>query len=261
MPDREKILRFFRGNENEELAAKLLDLADGANKICKYKVSYFLDPHGLQVAEIIAANYGNLKIETCGGFLNAERQKAALVYEEFQGKLDFAIGCLLLKWDKRYYDVSHRDILGAFVGLGCKREMLGDIVFVPDGAQIVVDNNLCDFLIENFKSVGRATISVEQINQADLLLKEEKVKEISATVADLRLDAVAAVGYGISRSRMADEIKGQSVKLNWQVAKKASQTVEQGDVISFRGRGRIEVTEVRGVTKKGRISVTLKRFM
>ena len=90
---------------------------------------------------------------------------------------------------------------------------------------------------------------------------KEKVKVISATVAALRLDAVAAAGYGVSRSRMADEIKGQNVKVNWKEAKNAAQTVSEGDIISFRSRGRVEVAEIRGTTKKGRLSITLKRYI
>jgi RNA-binding protein YlmH len=69
----------------------------------------------------------------------------------------------------------------------------------------------------------------------ELQAKEEKVKVISATVAALRLDAVAAAGYGTSRSRMAEEIKGQNVKVNWQDVKNAAQTVKAGDVLSFQG--------------------------
>lgn len=68
-------------------------------------------------------------------------------------------------------------------------------------------------------------------------------------------------GYGVSRSRMADEIKSLNVKVNWKEAKKAAQPVNEGDVISFRGRGRVEIEEIRGTTKKGRISVTLKRYI
>ncbi|MDR1702803.1 MAG: RNA-binding protein, partial [Sporomusaceae bacterium] len=34
-----------------------------------------------------------------------------------------------------------------------------------------------------------------------------------------------------------------------------------GDVISMRGRGRVEVGEVPGKTKKGRFSIILKRFI
>lgn len=261
MADREKILRYFRAGGDEQLAAKLLDLAEGANKSRKYRVSEFLDPHAYNVAEIIAANFDNTKLETDGGFLNAERVKVAFVSEDFFGQPDFGISCFLAAWDKRYYDLSHRDVLGAFMGSGCKREALGDIIFVPEGAQFVVEKTLVNYLQGNLTQIGSAPITLTEIAKDDLLQKEEKVKVINATVADLRLDAVAAAGYGVSRSRMADEIKGLNVKVNWKEAKKAAQAVNVGDIISFRGRGRVEVEEIKGTTKKGRISVTLKRYI
>jgi RNA-binding protein YlmH len=147
------------------------------------------------------------------------------------------------------------------MGTGCKREALGDIVFVPEGAQFVAEKTLTNYLNSNLTQIGSAPVTLTEISADELLQKEEKVKVINATVADLRLDAVAAAGYGVSRSRMSDEIKSLNVKLNWKEAKKAAQAVNEGDVISFRGRGRVEVAEIRGTTKKGRISVTLKRFI
>ena len=132
---------------------------------------------------------------------------------------------------------------------------------MPEGAQFVAEKTLQHFLIGNLTQIGAAPVVLTEISAAELQQKEEKVKIINATVADLRLDAVAAAGYGVSRSRMSDEIKGLNVKLNWKEAKKAAQAVNEGDVISFRGRGRVEVTEIRGTTKKGRISITLKRYI
>lgn len=220
MADREKILRYFKAGGDEQLAAKLLDLAEGANKSRKFRVSEFLDPHAYNVAEIIAANFDNVKIAADGGFANAERVKAAFVSDDFYGQPDFGIACFLACWDKRYYDLSHRDILGAFMGTGCRREALGDIVFVPEGAQFVTEKSLANYLMGNLTQIGAAPVTLQEISRENLLQKEEKVKVISATVADLRLDAVAAAGYGVSRSRMADEIKGLNVKVNWKEAKK-----------------------------------------
>lgn len=77
----------------------------------------------------------------------------------------------------------------------------------------------------------------------------------------MRLDVVAAAGFGVSRSKMAEDIQIDKVKVNWQEAKSSSQSVKAGDIISMRGRGRVEVCEVFGQTKKGRTSVLLKRFM
>ena len=261
MADRDKILRYFKASGDEELAARFADLAEHARKTSKFKVSEFLDPHGKNVAEIVAANMEGIRLELDGGFPNAERAKAAFVAEDYQGKIDFGLVCYLVKWDKRYYTLGHRDILGAFMGMGCEREILGDIVLVPEGAQFVSDKTFTNYIESNLTQIGAAHVSLQQIAADELQMKEEKVKIISATVAALRLDAVAAAGYGMSRSRMADEIKSQNVKINWKEAKNGAQSVAEGDVISFRGRGRVELSEIRGTTKKGRCSITLKRYV
>ncbi len=261
MADREKVLRYFRASGEEELAGKFLDLAEAARKSRKYKLSDFLDPHGQNVAEIVAANFANIKLEAQGGFAHGERKRIAFSCEEFYGTPDFQLEAFQVVWDKRYYELSHRDILGAFLGMGCAREVLGDIVFTEEGAQFVADKAMENFILANLTKIGAATVEVSVIPISQLEEKEERVKVISATVAALRLDAVAAAGYGTSRSRMAEEIKGQNVKVNWQDAKSPSQAVVEGDIISFRSRGRVEVAEIRGTTKKGRTSITLKRFI
>ncbi len=68
-------------------------------------------------------------------------------------------------------------------------------------------------------------------------------------------------GFSTSRTKMAGEIAADKVKVNWQDAKNAAQTIKTGDIISMRGRGRVEVCEVLGQTKKGRTSILLKRFI
>lgn len=261
MADRDKILKYFKASGDEELAARLVDLAERANKTSIFRVSEFLDPHGLNVAEIVAANFDHIHLETNGGFPNPERAKAAFVADDFRGTVDFDLVCFEASWDKRYYSLGHRDVLGAFMGMGCRREILGDIVMVDAGAQFVADRTFLNYIKSNLTEIGATPVTLTEIEPGQLQAREEKVKVIQATVAALRLDAVAAAGYGTSRSRMADEIKGQNVKVDWQDAKNASQTVAEGDVFSFRGRGRVELAEVRGMTKKGRYSITLKRYI
>lgn len=258
---REKIIRYYKASGDDQTAARLIDLAEAVVKNRKYKISSFLDPYGLTMAETVIAHFPNLKLDYNGGFNNAERIKAAFISDEFFGNPIYDISALEIKWDKRFYNISHRDVLGAALGLGCEREVLGDIVFTDDGAQIVVESGMSDFFINNLTQIGSANVSLDKIELDNLQQKEEKVKEIRATVPTLRLDAVAAAGYGVSRSRMSDEIKSQRVKVNWKEAKNSAQTVNVGDVISFRSRGRVEVVEVTGLTKKGRTSILLRRFI
>lgn len=264
MNERDKILRYYRASGDAELAAKLLDLAEVTLKNRKYKVSEFLDPYGLSIAETIAAHYDRLSLETNGGYPGAERVKAAFVdtdFLEYADTFDFSLEAVLIKWDGRYYRLTHRDVLGALMALGIKREVLGDIIMAGEQCYVIADAAMAAYIVQNLVEVGQAAVSASLVSLDDIPEKEEKVKEIRATVASLRLDAVAASGFGTSRTRMAEDIAAAKVKINWQEAKSPSQSVKVGDVISMRGRGRVEVIEVPGQTKKGRYSVLLKRFM
>ncbi|CUH94272.1 hypothetical protein P22_0338 [Propionispora sp. 2/2-37] len=262
MSDREKILRYYRASGDEVLASRLLDLADTVIRNRKYKASDFLDPYGFSVAETIAAQYeGRINLQSAGGYESAERNKAIFVSNEYLGKVDCPLSVLSITWDSRYYHITHRDILGALIGLGIEREMFGDILMKESGCQVITDPNLCSFTAVNLVTIGAANVSVRAESLEHIEPPEKKVKEIRTTVASLRLDVIAAAGFSVSRSKMADEITADKVKVNWQSAKNSSQTVKQGDIISMRGRGRVEVCEILGQTKKGRTSIFLKRFI
>lgn len=261
MSDREKILRYYRSSGEEQVAAKLLDAAEGVQRSRKYKVTEFLDPYGYTIAETVAAHYDQVELQASGGYLGAERQKVAFVHPEFRGMPDFMLSVLKFSWDSRYYHLAHRDVLGAVLGLGIKRETIGDIIMMGDSAQIIVDTAIASFIEKNITQIGAAAVSVVPERLEEIAPREEKVKEIKTTVASLRLDVIAAAGFGVSRSKMADEIAADKVKVNWQQAKSSSQAMKQGDIISMRGRGRVEICEILGQTKKGRTSIFLKRFI
>jgi RNA-binding protein YlmH len=261
MSEREKILRYYRTGEDAELAARLVDLAEGAIRLRRFKISEFLDPHGLSIAETIAAHHRTVKLQVDGGYQGAERVKAAFVAEDFPGRPDYSISALAVTVDVRYYQISHRDVLGALMGLGIKREIVGDIITSGQGCQIICDSSMAGFISQNLTKIGAAPAEIAPLDLGEIAPKEERVKEIRATVASLRLDSVAAAGFGTSRSQMAEEIAADKVKVNWQDAKNAAQTIKAGDILSMRGRGRVEVCEVLGQTKKGRTSIFLKRFI
>ena len=132
---------------------------------------------------------------------------------------------------------------------------------VNGGCQIIVDSSISAFILNELQRIGAANVKVRTIEFSALQQKPETVKEIRSTVASLRLDSVAAAGFGVSRTQMTEEIQAEKVKVNWKDAKNAAQNVKAGDIISFRGRGRVEVVEITGQTKKGRTGVLLKRYI
>ncbi len=259
--EKEKIVRFYKGTEGEETAVKLADLAEQALRSQKFRLSGFLDPYGQEIAETVAANFPGLRVDFFGGYPGAERQRALLLDASFGGKPSYEVAVIKAAWNGQFTRLSHRDVLGSLMGLGIERECIGDIIATGDFAKIIVDKKMQDFLLANLTQIGSAGVTCEVDELSSIAPKEERCKEIKATVASLRVDSVAAAGFGSSRSRAAADIAADKLKLNWQPVKNASQLVKEGDVLSMRGRGRLEVSEVRGQTKKGRIGVLLKRYL
>ncbi|MBP5200457.1 MAG: RNA-binding protein [Schwartzia sp.] len=258
---REKIVRFYRGTEGEAVAVRLVDLAEQAARTKKFRCSGFLDPHGMEIAETVAANYDDLSVMFDGGYPGAERQKAVFVHRDFGGSPSFDIFVVCAEWNAEFAHLTHRDVLGSLVGLGIDRENVGDILVTAGKAQVLADKKMAEFLLSEWKQIGAAAVNVTPGSAEAIAPREERVKEINATVASLRADSVAAAGFGMSRSRAVSDIEAEKLKLNWQAVKNASQTIKEGDVLSMRGRGRVEVTEVRGKTKKGRIGISLRRYL
>jgi len=259
---KEKLIRFYKGTEGEETVVKLVDLAEAVQKNQKFRASGFLDPYGQEIAETVAANYQGIRVDFEGGYQGAERARAIFVHEDFPGTpAGFDIDCLEAKWNGQFARLSHRDVLGALMGLGIERDCLGDLLVTADAVKIICDTKMADYLLLNLTQIGAVSVSCERVGLDTIAPKEERCKEIRATVASLRVDSIAASGFGSSRSRAAADIAADKLKLNWQPVKNASQTVKEGDVLSMRGRGRLEVAEVRGQTKKGRTVVVLKRYL
>jgi RNA-binding protein YlmH len=261
MIDREKILRYYRSTGDHELAARILDAAESAIRNRRYCITEFLDPHGLSIAETVSAYEDCLSLQVQGGFETAERVKAAFVCTDFRGDVPLAVTAAAVEWDARFYPLTHRDVLGGLLALGIKRGVIGDILMVPGGCQIVADLSIMSFLLTELQRIGAANVKVKKIELTEFQSRPETVKEIRSTVASLRLDSVAAAGFGTSRTQMTEEIQAEKVKVNWKDAKSPAQILKAGDVISFRGRGRVEITEITGLTKKGRTGVLLKRYI
>ncbi len=112
------------------------------------------------------------------------------------------------------------------MSLGVGRERFGDIIMQEAGAILLADTKLVPYLQQNFTKIAMVSIAIEEMPLEDIAPRQEKVKEIKTTVASLRLDAIASSGFGISRTKAAEAIKGDRVQVNWQPAKGPSQDVK-----------------------------------
>lgn len=261
--DREAILRHLRDEREREVGRRLVDLAETALRDGEAKATDFLDPMEQEVCAGVLGSIPGVAYRAYGGYAKAERRRVLIFPEYLLTELlvEPVVAIEVSFPAAAPPELSHRDYLGALIGLGLKREKIGDVLVTARGCQAVVANEVAEYIFSQPFRVGRHEARLEEIDPERLEVEPERVKEIRTTVASLRLDAVASAGFGTSRTRMAREIKAERVKVNWRPVRDPAAAVAQGDVLSIRGRGRVVVEEVSGTTKKGRITVLLKRYL
>lgn len=260
--EREQVLRFFEQDIERFTAAAVMDRAEKAAETGRPQCTDFLDPSLQRVAERVLHQYKQLKSISWGGYLGAERVRVMIFPAAAQYRTaDVPLSALEIEVAGDA-GLSHRDYLGAVLGTGLKREKIGDILLVGQGkAQLVAVPEVIPVLLASLSRVGSYDVKVREIDTADLTPAPPRQREIKATVASLRIDAVASAGFGLSRSKLAAAVKAGHLKLNWQSVKSPATEVKAGDVISFAGRGRVELAAVTGESRKGRLQILLKRLL
>lgn len=263
MFNREKFLRYIKAKDEEEelTAAKVLDKAKNALQKHEPTFTNFLNPYQRELLTSILDQIYDLKYLLYGGFERAERKRIGLMPDYYMREIvSNPLAICEISGNFNFESVSHRDFLGAILGTGIKREVVGDLIVSSDKCQVIVAEEIKDYLLFNLKRVHNVPVEVEEIDAEKLEVEPEHVKEIKSTVASLRLDSVASSGFSTSRTKMAREIEAGNVKLNWKIEDDPAQTVELDDIISIRGRGRVEIDQHLGRSRKDRIKLVLKRY-
>ena len=149
---------------------------------------------------------------------------------------------------------GHRDYMGAILGMGIGREWLGDIRVAGETAWVFCMPSVLRHLL-SIDKVGRYSVKAEEIPLSAVPAPVRQVKERSFSVNSLRLDAVAAGMFCLSRTEAARQIEAGLLSLNYEECLKTDKPVQVGDVISLRGAGKGKVTGTGGTSRKGRLFV------
>lgn len=252
----------FREEQDRVLAGKVMDKAGQALKKQGVALTPFLDPHQQKVAEVVLRSLPDISYYLWGGYPGAERARLAVMPPYLKGgEQEMGLKYLRIVGDLKAHDISHRDVLGAVLALGIKREVLGDILVDQEGATVIGTAEAVPFLLTNLRQVGPTAVTVKTMEAEEFAPPAVKTKELRGTVASLRLDAVASLGYSVSRTKMVSVIKADQVKVNWQPVKNPAALVKEGDIISVSGRGRLEMVKVGGESRKGRLHIVVKKYL
>ena len=163
-----------------------------------------------------------------------------------------------------YYEkdaLTHRDFLGSLMGAGIKRETVGDIYVSAGQCDILVTRQILPYLLEQWDSAGRTKLHLSVIPLAEVQRPAVEKREIRDTVPSLRLDCLVGSAFSLARGPAGQLIAAGRVAVNDLVCLKGDRQLQQGDRIAVRGLGKAALAQVGGTTRKGRLSVTLERWI
>lgn len=219
----------------------------------------FLDPVQVAASKQIAREHG-AAFSVWGGYEQAERQIGCfLPWGEEASSSDFPLVCLHSRFSSKFCSLSHRDLLGAFMALGLTRDSIGDIIIVDSDIYLFVVEQVADFILQGMTSAGKAALHFKRV-EGEVSVPEPQGTAFHDTLSSMRLDAVLAGAYRLSRTESSALIRGGLVKLNHIPCERADAAVEEGALLSVRGKGRVRLQSIEGLTRKQRIGVTFFRY-
>ncbi|MFO8150712.1 MAG: hypothetical protein R6T93_10465 [Trueperaceae bacterium] len=142
-------------------------------------------------------------------------------------------------------------VRAALRAAGVDPDEIGDVLIDDRGASAVVTAAVLE-AAGRVRPAGEAGIEVPLH-----ALAQARERTRAAVVPSLRVDALGAKAFGVSRSWFAKGIAAGRVHVNGrQVGKSAEAAV--GDEVWADGLGRFRVTAVHGETRRGNLKVTIE---
>lgn len=219
----------------------------------------FLEPCD-ETAARSAANAARTHVFFYGGYDDAERRIASFCQREVLPE-EYPLRTLRITWKSEYSNPDHRDLLGALMALGIRRETTGDIVFglQPGTAYLFCEEEIADFICANWESAGRTALRLS-IEEENILLKEPEGTALRLTVQSPRLDAVVAEITHSSRTQAQKLITQGLVKRNHLPELRTDVHLAENDLLSIRGFGRVRIITFDAPTRKGRCVIRVFHY-
>ena len=250
----------LESSDDKLIISKAEDTLRIAEKRCGIKTFGFLNPHQRLVLKKHIFPNMDMRVLFDGGYEEAERTLLVCFPDFLQPAREDYLD--LLECTGRDTErLSHRDYLGSLMGLGIVRENIGDILVSGERTLFFVKPESTEYILQNLTKIGSCGVHIRKCEITDTEIPERRTKDFEGTVAALRLDCVIALAAGISRAKSAELIRSGMTTVNWEPEEDVSAVLKEGDIFSVRGFGRMKLSGVGAKTRKGRLSITISRYV
>ena len=246
---------------NDVVLRHLLDLCRKSEKTGAWQYSGFLSP-AEQDDLLRDREAAGFSFRLAGGYANAERKILAAGNEAEMGPPDLPITVIAVapKSAKFAEELTHRDYLGAILGLGIERSLIGDILVRDRRAWFFCLSSAAEMLVSSLVQVRRTAVTAETA-AADVPELQPRYEPLGVNVASERLDAVIAAFAGLSRGQADRLFAAEKVFVNGRMITDRSFRLREGDVFSARGFGKAVYDGIEYETRKSRYRVRLRKLV
>ena len=183
---------------------------------------------------------------------DADEREAALP-DYLAEEVSDAVVSLFIK-GSGFRNLTHRDYLGAILGLGIERDAIGDVAVQDEHSAILFcPRTLAGFLMGELTKVGADTVRCRECVIDETFTDGKKYRPISDTVASPRLDCVVAALCNLSREAAQSAVRSGLVEVDFEPEERVDTVLEPPITISVRGHGRFILRSFDGETRKGRL--------
>ncbi len=249
--------KYTDNNDEKILLRRIDDLIRRSEKTFTVLYSRFLTPAEQALIAGVSEFAGSVSFD--GGYEDAERRMCRVCTDEYQSDE----GAPYELWDAGLTaaggEISHRDVLGSLMGLGIKREMIGDILVRQGGAMFFCDSSVSSYLEFNLEKIGRYRITLRRAELSDI--PEPKLQKAKININSPRLDSICAECFGMSRTKAAEAIRKGLVSIDWQICDNVSRELKGGEKLSLRGKGKVRYIGITGTSKKGRSFAEIEKYI
>ena len=182
-----------------------------------------------------------------------ESERETALFDYLADELKDTVVSLLIK-GSGFRNLSHRDYLGAILGLGIERDAIGDVAVQDEhGAILFCPRTIGSFLITELTKVGSDTVRCRECVIDETFTDGKKYRPISDTVASPRLDCVVAALCNLSREAAQSAVRSGLVEVDFEPEERVDTVLEPPITVSVRGHGRFILRSFDGETRKGRL--------
>ena len=132
---------------------RLLDKIELALKNHSIESTDFMDPYERYLARSIINRFDDIKYKEFGGTSSSER-KVIFIYPDYLDDNYLDLNLTYLRVKGVVDGLNHRDYLGSLLSLGIKRSKTGDILVHKDYTDIILKNEIGNFVLQNLDKVG-----------------------------------------------------------------------------------------------------------